>query len=123
MKNIPQYTMLALIAFVSSSLAQAEYFSRNTGAVANIRDRYQYNLPVSSSNNTYNSSPTTPYSLNSLFGDEYTLRQYGQTEVPQYSKERDSNKSMLMEEDRAGAQQAAQPTAQAQPIRIPTGYG
>lgn len=129
MKNIPQYTMLALITFGVVTVANTQYFSRNTGVVPNSRDRYQYNLPVNSPNNTYNSSPPIPYALNPLFADKDAVRQQGQPEVPQYSKERDINKSALMQEDRAVAQQQAQPiaqqdpTTQAQQTRIPAGYG
>lgn len=128
MKKIRQYTMLALIAFVGNNIiAHTEYFSRNTGVVANNRDRYQFNLP-DSSNNAYSSAPV-PYSINPLFADEDAIRQNGQPEVPEYSKERDINKSALMQDDRVVAQQQAQPiaqqdpTAQVQQAKIPAGYG
>lgn len=127
MKNIRQHTMLTLIAFVGSTVAHTEYFSRNTGVVASSRDRYQFNLPVDSSNNTYNSSPLA-YALNPLFADEYVVRQYGQSEVPQYSRERGTNRSTLMEEGRVAAQQQALQEAQqgqagqTQQAKIPADY-
>lgn len=126
MKNLPQYTMLALITCGVVTVTHTQYFSRNTAVMPNSRDRYQFNLP-DSPNNTYRSAPV-PYSINPVLADQDAIRQHGQPEVPQYSKERDINKSALMQQDRMVAQQQAQPIAQQDPTAptqqatIPAGY-
>ena len=116
------YFSLLLGACTGVTITSTAYFHRNMPLSPDSRDRYQYNLDETPGSTTFMSYKNTRSLADQPADDDYTMRQYGQAEVPRFVPEWEKNVSALIQEDYINEQKKAQKKAEPEETEYPNYY-